>query len=131
MPDQRQFICVTCPVGCAINALVENGEVVEVSGQACKLGIAFVQEELSAPKRMLTTTVRVRNGRLPLVPVRSDRALPKELLYGVVGLLRKVVLDAPVSEHQMVIEDVLATGIDIVTSRSVMPAEERGAVRAR
>lgn len=90
-----------------------------------------MQEELSAPKRMLTTTVRVRNGRLPLVPVRTNHALPKELLYEVVGLLRKVVLDAPVLEHQVVIEDVLGTGVDIVTSRSLMPAEECGRVRAR
>ena len=117
MPSQREFICVTCPVGCTIVATIENNELVEVEGQACKRGIAFVREELAAPKRMLTTTVKVRGGTLPLVPVRSSQPLPKELLMQVAAKLREVVLDAPVSEHQVVLANAMDTGIDIITSR--------------
>jgi len=117
--DQRHFICVTCPVGCAIEAAVEDGELREITGQACKRGIAFVREELTAPKRMLTTTVRVKGGVLPLVPVRSTAALPKELLLPVAALLRGVALEAPVREHQVVVSNVLDTGVDIIASRDL------------
>jgi CxxC motif-containing protein len=119
--DQREFICVTCPVGCAINAVVEDGELVEIEGHTCKRGIAFVEEELTAPRRMLTTTVRVHGGTLPLVPVRSSEPLPKEKLLDVAARLREVVVEAPVVEHQVVLSDALGTGVDIITSRAIGP----------
>ncbi len=119
MRDHRQFICVTCPVGCTIDATVEGEELIEVHGQACKRGIAFVREELTAPRRVLTTTVRVKGGALPLVPVRSSEPLPKGLLLEIARALRSVVLAAPVAEHQVVLKDVQGTGIDIITSRAM------------
>lgn len=113
---------MTCPMGCTIRATVDGRELIELRGQACKRGVAFVREELTSPKRMLTTTVRVRGGVLPLVPVRSSESLPKETLLAVAARLREVVLEAPVREYQMVIKDVLSTGVDIITSRDLCEA---------
>jgi CxxC motif-containing protein len=121
MSEQREYICVTCPVGCTIQAVVEGQELVELKGQACQRGEAFVREELTSPRRMLTTTVRVRGGHLPLVPVRSTAPLPQSLIVDIAALLREVELDAPVDEYQVVLAGALGTGVDIVTSRS-MPA---------
>lgn len=126
MPENREFICVTCPVGCTIEALVEGEHLLEAHGQACRRGIAFVEEELTAPRRMLTTTVRVRGGELPLVPVRSTEPLPKGSLFDVAGLLRRVEVDAPVAEHQLVLGDAAGTGVNIVTSRAVGRAPSGG-----
>ncbi len=117
MAEHRAFICVTCPVGCSIDALVEGQELVELRGQACARGEAFVREELTDPRRMLTTTVRVRGGKLPLVPVRSSAPLPKHLLLDVARTLREVELEAPVQQYQVVLENALGTGIAIITSR--------------
>jgi CxxC motif-containing protein len=123
LQEHRQFICVTCPVGCTLDATLEEGQLSEVQGQACRRGKAFVEEELTAPRRMLTTTVRVRGGRLPLVPVRSRTPLPKEILLQVASELRSVVLEAPVREHQVVLPDTLHSGVDIITSREVRSIE--------
>lgn len=117
MVENREFICITCPVGCTINAQVEGQELVGLHGHACARGEAFVREELTNPRRMLTTTVRVRGGKLPLVPVRSSAPLPQHMLFDVARALRKVELEAPVKEHQVVLENVLDTGVDIITSR--------------
>jgi CxxC motif-containing protein len=125
MHEVREFICVTCPVGCSIEATVEGDQLVAVEGQACKRGIAFVQEELRAPKRTLTTTVRVEGGALPLVPVRSTEPLPKASLFDVTALLREIVLQAPVEAGQVVLADVLATGVNVVASRALPSAEPR------
>lgn len=124
--EQRDFICVTCPVGCTISATVEGGELVEVQGQACRRGIAFVREELTAPRRTLTTTVRVGGGALPLVPVRSTEPLPKGIVLDVAARLREVQVPAPVAVHQVVMSDALGSGIDIVTTRAVPRAEDGG-----
>jgi CxxC motif-containing protein len=98
---------------------VENGELVRTEGAACKRGQAFVREELTAPKRMFTSTVRVRGGALPLAPVRSSAPLPKGLLLQVAALLRRLTLEAPVVEHQVVVSNVLDTGVDIIASRDL------------
>jgi CxxC motif-containing protein len=120
--EQREFICVTCPVGCTIEAIVEGGELMGTKGQACARGQAFVREELSDPRRTLTTTVRVRGGEWPLVPVRSAAPLPKGLVLQVAARLRQVEVAAPVAERQVILPDALGTGIDIVASREVAAA---------
>jgi CxxC motif-containing protein len=119
MAEQREFICVTCPVGCSIQAEVDGQELVALHGQACQRGEAFVREELTAPRRMLTTTVRVNGGKLPLVPVRSNVPVPKGLMFEIARALREVALHAPVADHQMVLENALGSGVDIVTSRGI------------
>lgn len=119
MPQEREFICVTCPVGCTLLALVEGGELVDVSGQACPRGVDFLVKELTDPRRTLTTTVQVRGGALPLVPVRSSEALPKDMVLPVARALRGIRLEAPITEHQVVLADALGTGIDIVTTRDL------------
>jgi CxxC motif-containing protein len=121
--EQREFICVICPVGCTITATVEGTELIAVEGQACQRGIDFVREELTAPKRTLTTTVRVAGGVLPLVPVRSREPLPKGIVLDVAARLRKVRVPAPVAAHQVVLADALGSGVDIITTRTV-PAVE-------
>jgi CxxC motif-containing protein len=119
MEEKRRFVCVTCPVGCNIEATVRDGVAQAITGPRCKRGAEFVREELTAPKRMLTTTVRVRGGILPLVPVRSAASLPKSRLLEVAAHLRTLALDAPVAEHQLVCANVLGTGVDIITSRAL------------
>lgn len=117
--EQREFICVTCPVGCTIRAMVEGDHLVEVKGQACRRGVNFVREELTNPRRTLTTTVRVDGGALPLVPVRSTEPLPKGIVLDVAARLRAVRVPAPVEVHQVVMADALGSGVDIVATRAV------------
>jgi len=109
-------------VGCSIQTLVEGQELLEIRGHACQRGEAFVREELTAPRRMFTTTVRVRGGRLPLVPVRYTAPLPKGMMLAMAQALRGIELEAPVSAHQVVLQDALGTGVDIVTSRPMEPS---------
>jgi CxxC motif-containing protein len=118
--EEHQVICVRCPRGCEVSFHTdEAGQVSEVTGNFCKLGVAHVQSELTDPRRTLTTTVRVAGGRHALVPVWSEAPLPKDRVLEVAGLLRNKVLTAPVQCGDPVLEDVLGLGIRIVTSASV------------
>ncbi len=125
MQEEREFICVTCPVGSSIRAIVDGDQVIEIVGNSCKRGEAFVREEISNPRRMLTTTVSVDDGILPLVPVHSSQALPKHLVQEAAKLLRGVHLQAPIASHQTVMTNILGTGVDIVTSRAVSRSQKR------
>jgi CxxC motif-containing protein len=117
--ETTKLICITCPVGCELTVTHEGREVLEVEGNQCKLGIEYAEQEISDPRRMIITTVRVKGGFHPLVPVRSAKSVPKEKIFPILKELRKVELEAPVEIHQVVLENALDTGVDVVTSRSL------------
>ena len=94
--ETRELTCIVCPVGCRLRAVLEDGQVVSVEGNTCKRGAQYALDELCAPKRTVTTTVRVVGGFLPLVPVRTAAPVPKERIAEVLEAAPQVCLEAPV-----------------------------------
>lgn len=116
-----RMICITCPVGCGLEVTHEGQTILQVTGHTCKRGIDYAQNELTDPRRMVATTVRVRGGLHPLVPVYTAAPIPKPLIFGLLAALRELELEAPVRSGQVVLANALGTGIDVVASRD-MPA---------
>lgn len=117
---KREMVCVSCPIGCAITVeLDDNNEVVSVTGNTCKRGDAYARQECTHPERMLTSTVKVEGGRLPVVPVKSAKPIPKEMLFDCMTEINKVTLKAPVRIGDTVLCNILGTGIDIVATNEV------------
>ena len=121
MAEISEIICVTCPQGCLLKVKHEGNQVLEVLGSGCKRGQEYAISELQDPRRMVASTVRVKGGLHPLVPVYTRQAIPKPLIPQLAQALRQVEVTAPVKINQVVLEDVLGTGIDVVASRD-MPA---------
>ena len=119
MVEKRKLICVSCPVGCELTVTLDNGEIQEVEGNSCKLGVDYAHQEIFDPRRMVASTVKVKNGYHPLVPVYTEKPVPKQKIFDILAELRKVELDAPVKVNQVVIENVLDTGINIIASRDL------------
>ncbi len=113
----RKVLCIGCPTGCNGEVVLENGAVVETRGYTCDIGRALVAEEVIAPKRTVTTTIRVTDGVLPLLPVVSDRPVPKEAIFDAVAELRKLTVTAPIAADSVVLADVLGLGIDFIAAR--------------
>jgi CxxC motif-containing protein len=86
--ETRELICINCPLGCALTVTLENGEVTRVTGNTCPRGEAYARKECTNPTRIVTTTVRVEGGRLPVVSVKTASDIPKEKLPIVSGRLR-------------------------------------------
>lgn len=120
--ETTKLICITCPVGCELEVTHEGKTVLEVEGHQCKLGIDYAKQEIADPRRMIITTVQVRGGFHPLVPVRSTEPVPKANIFPILRRLREVELEAPVDMHQVVLENAAGTGIDVVTSQP-LPAK--------
>lgn len=121
--EKMKMVCITCPVGCSLEVNHDGKVVITVEGQQCKKGIAYAKVELTDPRRMVTTTVKVRDGLHPLVPVGVSATIPKHLINKVLEELRKIEIQAPVVMGQVIMEDVFGTGVKVITSRS-MPAKE-------
>lgn len=116
-----EIICVTCPRGCLLKVDHEGSQVINVTGHGCKRGLEYATSELSDPRRMVASTVRINGSLHPLLPVYTKSAFPKPLIPKLAQILRQVEVNAPVESQQVVIKDALGTGIDIVASRD-MPA---------
>ncbi len=115
--EVRPVLCIGCPTGCSGKVFLENGVVTGMEGYTCDIGEAYVAEEVIAPKRTVTTTVRVSGGALALLPVVSDRPVPKESIFDTLKLLRTLTVTAPVDADDVVAEDVLGLGVNFIAAR--------------
>jgi CxxC motif-containing protein len=122
MPITEKMICITCPMGCSVEVTREGQTLLSVDGNTCKRGEDYIRRELTDPRRMIATTVKVIDGIHPLVPVYTEEAFPKPRIFELLEKLRQVELEAPVAMGQVVLANALDTGIDILASRE-MPAQ--------
>ncbi|MFW9971567.1 MAG: DUF1667 domain-containing protein [Candidatus Odinarchaeota archaeon] len=95
-----------------------------MEGHSCKRGEEYAREVFIAPKRILTTTMRVKNGFLPLIPVRSDRPNSKERLRDTLIKIAQTVAEAPIKMGDILIENVLGIEINIIASRDLLPSSD-------
>ena len=55
----KNFVCIRCPLGCALTAEEKNGEIV-VTGNSCPRGREYAVSEMTDPVRTFSVSVRVR-----------------------------------------------------------------------
>ena len=113
----KELICIVCPKGCHLKVDEENGYA--VTGNGCPRGAEYGKMELTHPTRVVTSTVRCTGGSHPRCPVKTDRAIPKELMFRVMEELDKVELTAPVRVGQVVIEHICGTEANVVAAKNL------------
>lgn len=113
-----EIICVACPHGCRLEATRKDGEIL-ISNAGCKRGKEYAINEIQDPRRMVATTVRVAHAIHPLLPVYTAAPFPKGRVTELLREIRKVEINAPVRMGQVVLENALGTGIDVVASRDL------------
>jgi len=115
----KDIRCIICPTGCLVHVERINGELI-IEGHSCKRGEEYAREEFIAPKRILTTTMQVDNGFLPLIPVRSDKPILKDRLEETLKEIAKMHIKAPIKMGDILIENVLGLDINIIASRDLI-----------
>ena len=123
--EKRELICVTCPNGCRLTVAVETDDcpsplptpprIVSVAGAVCKRGGEYAAQECVAPKRMVTTLVRVAERRAPL-SVKTSAPIPKEMISEILAAAHTLTINSPIRIGDVVIADVCGTGTDIVAT---------------
>lgn len=122
MRETRNLICIGCPMGCPMTVTLEEGQVTLVSGNTCKRGDAYARREVTAPTRVLTTTVRIQGGQAPVLPVRTKGEVPKALLLDCMRAIRDLTVTAPVAAGQAVCPNLCGTGVDLIATAPVEEA---------
>lgn len=114
---KKELVCIQCPVGCRMTAQEEDGTW-QIAGNACKRGAAYALEECTAPRRIVTCLVRVEGAAQPL-SVKTDGGVPKAQMFACINAIKELKLRVPVEIGQVLIPDVLGTGVAVIATKSV------------
>lgn len=118
MTENKTVTCVICPQGCNIDVKLEDGEIVDISGNTCKRGLSYAKSEVTCPTRILTTTVSIKNDKMHRLPVRTAEAIPKELIKKAVYELKDLVVKPPIKMGEVLKENIAGSGVNLIASRS-------------
>lgn len=116
---RKELICIGCPMGCPIVVEMEEGKVLSVTGNTCPRGESYARKEVTNPTRIVTTTVRVDGGKVPMINVKTERDIPKDKIFECIAALRGVTMKAPVHIGDIILENVADTGVNIVAAGNV------------
>lgn len=119
------IICIGCPKGCRMVVEHEGDEIKKISGYGCPIGKNYAREEYINPTRTLTTTVIVKKGELPLVPVKTAQPIPKNKMLEAMKETALIKVKAPINLGQVIVKDIAATGVELVATRSINKIAEK------
>lgn len=115
---KKEIICTVCPRGCHIEVTGDGEKAQTVEGYGCKRGLEYAENEYAHPVRILTTTVKMEGVENDLLPVRSEKPIPKEKLFECMEVIKNTKVKLPVKCHDIVIENICGTGINIVATKT-------------
>ena len=117
--ETRELICIGCPMGCPLTVTMEAGEVVSVAGNTCPKGDTYARKEVTNPTRIVTSTVMVSGGKVPMINVKTKSDIPKDKIFECVAALKGLTIKAPVNIGDVVVDNVAGTGVPIVAAGNV------------
>lgn len=121
MMEKKDMICIVCPIGCHVTIEKDENRPsgYKVTGHTCKRGEEYSIKELTNPTRIITSTVKIKNAHLKMLPVKTNDGIPKGKNYECMKVINEVEVEAPIKAGDIIIKDILGTGVDVVASRSI------------
>ena len=138
----QNVTCIVCPVGCSL--AVEGEEqgasaagggdgfpALTVTGNRCPRGAVYAQEEVRAPKRVVTATCPIAGTGIladeagrglyapKRIPVKTLSPCPREKIPALLADIYKTKVSVPVKAGDTVIADWNGEGINVIAVRTV------------
>lgn len=115
----RELTCIGCPMGCRITVtLDESGKFLDSVGWSCNIGKRYAEEEVTAPKRVVTSLLKVAGHDLPL-SVRTDKGIDKALIFDCLKEIAEKEVSAPVRIGDVLIPNVCGTDVSVIATREI------------
>ncbi|MEI0603269.1 DUF1667 domain-containing protein [Brachyspira alvinipulli] len=115
--EKKELTCICCPMGCALSVELDGSNVLSVSGNTCKRGDTYARDEVVRPVRMVTSIVKVKNGNLKMLPVKTKEPIDKSRINECLEALKNVEVNAPIHIGDIILHN--AAGADIIATRNV------------
>jgi len=119
----KRIICIECPKGCVLEADMDS-KPVRITGNLCPKGEEYAVSEIENPERILTSSVLAEGLALKMVPVRTDKPIPKKDLLKAMEEIKKIRLKKAVAAGDVVLKDLLGLGVNLIATR-VCPLREK------
>ena len=112
---EKTLTCIECPRGCTI---LVKGELnsLEISGNFCVRGAKYAKNEVTCPKRVVTSSVRYKDK---MISVKTDREIRKDLIFKIMEAIHSHVLLTSVKAGAIIIQNVDGEGANIIATSSV------------
>ena len=117
---KRELTCIVCPVGCSLTAEIKDGEV-QVRGNTCPRGEKYAKSEIISPMRTITTTVRCKSGEI--LPVKTDKPIPKEKMFEAMKIINRAHPTLTIALGDIIIEDVF--GSNVIATKNMLVRREK------
>ena len=111
--SDKEMICIMCPVGCHLNIDKD----LNITGNKCPRGKIYATEEMTCPKRVLTTTVKTNSKETPRISVKTDKPLEKALIFSALEKLNHITVEKNVKIGDVIVKHILDTDVDIVATK--------------
>jgi CxxC motif-containing protein len=117
MVKETELICIMCPLACHVVVTVDDtGNILDVANHQCKEGREYAVAEYRFPARVLTTVILTAAASRHLLPVRSNKPIPKTRLMEVMHSLSKIRIKPPVKMAQVIVSNIAGTGVDMIST---------------
>ncbi len=113
----RELTCIGCPMGCNLSVTIEESGSVSVTGNTCPKGAEYAKNEVTDPRRTVTSTVRVNNGKT--LSVKTQQEIPKDKIMDCVFALKDITAETPVHIGDVIVRNIANTGVDIVATKEI------------
>ena len=117
--EHKELICINCPMGCMLSVDIDDSGEMTVTGNQCPRGDAYARKELTNPTRIVTSIVKVTDGELPVVSVKTKEDIPKDRIDDIINALKDISVEAPVLIGEVVLADAAGTGVDVIATKNV------------
>lgn len=119
--EEKNLICIGCPMGCALTVVMDGNEVKSVTGNTCPRGDIYARKEVTNPTRIVTSSVLVTGSKTgaKTVSVKTASDVPKGKIFEVVRALKDVTAAAPVKIGDVVYKNAAGTGVDVIATKDV------------
>lgn len=107
----KKLTCIVCPMGCSLEVNIENNKVISVTGNTCPRGEKYAKDECTNPTRTITSTVRCEDGSV--VPVKTDRPIPKNKIFDCMKIINSTVIKSNFNRGDIILENVFGSNIVI------------------
>ena len=119
---KKEITCIGCPMGCEIEVtLSDDGKITSVTGNTCRRGDTYARKEIEAPRRIVTSTVKVEGSAegASCVSCKTEYDIPKDKIFDVIYELKKTCVDCPVNIGDIVLSNAAGTGVNVIATSNI------------
>lgn len=118
--DAKTVTCIGCPLGCTVTvAFDQKNNIAAVCGNTCPRGEIYARNEVTHPRRVVTSTVGVYGRQEERISVKTESDIPKEKIFACMAIIRKTQVKAPVAVGDIIIENVCDTGVNVIATKDI------------